>query len=137
MSLSSSLSKFISRGDIQFRVAGINGELPPGYFHDSGLHSREESKTWFQSALVKVAEAAVKLGQQLKDKPFFASEANSIEASKNFTKTIPLIEKNATCGPLKGSLKVEVTANGSVKGHIGFVASGKVGSGLRPPVPSF
>ncbi|KAL4269345.1 hypothetical protein AB1N83_001910 [Pleurotus pulmonarius] len=116
-----------NRGEIQFRIAGINGELPPGYFHDGGLHSREDSKSWFHSALVTVAEASVALGKQFKDLPFFASEAKSIEASHNFTKTLPLIEKNATCGTLKGSLKVEVTAKGSVKGYIGFVASGKLG----------
>ncbi|KAF9495226.1 hypothetical protein BDN71DRAFT_1589895 [Pleurotus eryngii] len=90
-----------NRGEVQFRIAGINGELPAGHFHDSGLHSREDGKTWFQSALVKVAKAAVALGEQVKDKSFFASEANG--------------------------LKVEVTTKGSVKGNIGFVASGKTG----------
>lgn len=125
----------ISRGEVQFRIAGINGELPAGYFHESGLHSREDSKTWFQSALVRVAKAAVALGEQFKDKSFFASDANGVEASKNFTKTITIMDKNATCGPLKGQLKVEVTAKGSVKGNIGFVASGKLGKGQWAPPP--
>ncbi|KAF7439850.1 hypothetical protein PC9H_000187 [Pleurotus ostreatus] len=116
-----------NRGEIQFRIAGINGELPAGHFHDGGLHSREDSKTWFQSALVKVAKAAVVLAEHLKDKPFFASDANGVEASKTFDKTIPIFEKNATCGPLKGTLKVEVGAKGSIKGNIGFVAAGKLG----------
>ncbi|KAG9226940.1 hypothetical protein CCMSSC00406_0003387 [Pleurotus cornucopiae] len=116
-----------NRGEIQFRIAGINGEHPAGHFHDGGLHSREDSKTWFQSALVKVAKAAVALGEHFKDKPFFASDANGVEASKTFDKTIPIFEKNATCGPLKGTLKVEVAAKGSIKGNIGFVAAGKLG----------
>ncbi|KAG9226943.1 hypothetical protein CCMSSC00406_0003384 [Pleurotus cornucopiae] len=115
-----------NRGEIQFRITGINGELPAGHFHDGGLHSREDSKTWFQSALVKVAKAAVALGGSLKNDAFYASE-NSVEASKNFSKTLPLIDRNVTCGAMKGKLKVEVTAKGSIKGHIGFVATGKLG----------
>lgn len=68
------------------------------------------------------------LGGSLKNDAFYASE-NSVEASKNFSKTLPLIDRNVTCGAMKGKLKVEVTAKGSIKGHIGFVATGKLGKG--------
>ncbi len=135
MSLSS--SSFISRGETQFRIAGINGEVPAGHFNDGGLHSREDGKLWLQSALVKVAKLTVALGENIKDKSFFASDANGVEASKNFTKTLNLIDKNVTCGPLKGQVKAEVTATGSIKGNIGFVATGKLGKGWCTPTSIF
>ncbi|KAJ8517247.1 hypothetical protein ONZ45_g5540 [Pleurotus djamor] len=110
------------RGDLNWRFLGVNAKLPLGHFNEpsSELHARSETQSWFDTALVKVAKAVVTLASWVPKNDHFSADANSVNGTYSYNKTVTIFDTHKECSGVKATVKAELSPNIVFTGFVGW-----------------